>query len=207
MYRDLVLESAERVFARHGYHTSKMQDIAAEAGISLNTLYTTFPGKSEIFEAMHESRGTAFLSRIQNALAELSPARDAMERAVLAFVDFLVQHTDYFRVDLREGRSWAIGDVEASPSFRVAFNRWRELMCRGIEEGVFFDEDPELMATTAFGIMQVQLAVRLAQADEPDVRSIAEQISIQLERALCRPEVLSSHSASNGTPSTMEGLQ
>ena len=37
MYRELILQSAERVFARDGYHAARMQDIAAEAGISLDS--------------------------------------------------------------------------------------------------------------------------------------------------------------------------
>jgi AcrR family transcriptional regulator len=176
MYRDLVLECAERVFAREGFHTAKMQDIAAEAGISLNTLYAVFPGKREIFQAVHESRGRAFFARVEAALAPAPPAREAIARGVRAFVEFLLDHADYFRMDLREGRSWAVGDVEASPAFQAGIRLWTELMRRGIAEGVFYDEDPGLMATTAFGLMQMQLAYLL------------DRITLQLERAFCQPE-------------------
>src|SRR5262249_13217196 len=48
MYHDLIFECAERVFAEKGFDESTMQDVAAEAGISLKTLYATFPGKNEI---------------------------------------------------------------------------------------------------------------------------------------------------------------
>jgi len=186
MYRDLVLECAERVFAREGFHTAKMQAIAAEAGISLNTLYAVFPGKCEVFEEIHESRGREFLARIEAALDPLPPSREAIARGVYAFVDFVVDHEDYFRMDLREGRSWAIGDVEASPAFQAGVRLWTDLMRRGIAEGVFNDEDPELMATTAFGLMQIQLAYLLARDGEPDRGAIAARIALQLERVLCR---------------------
>lgn len=189
MYRDLVLECAERVFAREGFHTAKMQDIAAEAGVSLNTLYAVFPGKREIFEEIHESRGQEFLARIDVALDPPPPAREAITRGVDAFVEFVVDHADYFRMDLREGRSWAVGDVEASPAFQAGIRLWTELMRRGIAEGVFYDEDPGLMATTAFGLMQMQLAYLLARGGDPDRKAIADRIALQLERALCRPEL------------------
>jgi AcrR family transcriptional regulator len=188
MYRDLVLECAERVFAREGFHTAKMQDIAAEAGISLNTLYAVFPGKREIFQEVHESRGRAFFARVEAALAPAPPAREAIARGVRAFVEFLLDHADYFRMDLREGRSWAVGDVEASPAFQAGIRLWTELMRRGIAEGVFYDEDPGLMATTAFGLMQMQLAYLLAHDGEPDRGRIADRITLQLERAFCQPE-------------------
>lgn len=188
MYRALVLDCAERVFALRGYHTARMQEVAAEAGISLNTLYATFSGKREIFESLHEARGADFLAQVSAALAEPVGARESLRLGVHAFVDFLVRHPDYFRVDLREGRSWAIGDVEASPAFQSGIKNWTALMRRGIAEGVFFSEDPEVMAVTAFGVMQVQLAAWLAKPGKPDAARIAERIAVQLERALCLPE-------------------
>ena len=183
MYRDLVLECAERVFARSGYHGARAQDIAAEAGISLQTLYSAFPGKAEIFAELHEFRGREFLLRIETAVGDGLPAVDSLRRAVHAFVDYLVEHADYQQVDLREGRSWAIGDVESSPTFQAGIRLWTNLMRLGIEEGVFVEDDPEVMAATAFGIMQIQLAVLIARERAPDADQIAERIYAQLERA------------------------
>ena len=186
MYRDLVLTCAERVFARSGYRSAKALDIAAEAGISLQTLYATFPGKAEIFAELHEFRGREFLACIEAALAEPLPAVESLRRAVHAFVHYLVEHADYQQIDLREGRSWAIGDVEASPTFRAGIRLWTDLMRRGIEEKSFCDDDSELMATTAFGIMQIQLAVLIAREPRADAQEIAERIHSQLARAFGR---------------------
>jgi AcrR family transcriptional regulator len=190
MYRDVVLQCAERVFAARGYHTAKMQEVAAAAGISLSTLYAAFPSKREVFEALHETRGAEFLAQVDAALAGPGDARASLGRGVHAFVDYLVRHQDYFRVDLREGRSWAIGDVEASPAFQSGIDHWTQLMKRGIAEGIFTDEDPDVMAVTAFGVMQIQLAAWLAKPGAPDVAAIAERISGYLERALCTPAAL-----------------
>ncbi|MEZ4289274.1 MAG: TetR/AcrR family transcriptional regulator [Myxococcota bacterium] len=184
MYRSVVLDAAERVFGQAGYHAAKMQDLAREAGISLNTLYATFPSKREVFEALHETRGLAFLERVSEALEGDGDARARLARGVHAFVDYLSAHPDYFRVDLREGRSWAIGDVEASPTFQAGIESWTRLVREGIARGVFVDEDPHVMAVTAFGVMQIQLAAWLSRPDPPEPRVIAERITRQLERAL-----------------------
>ncbi len=190
MYRELVLGSAERVFAERGYHASKMQEVATEAGISLGTLYSVFPGKGDVFEALHETRGEAFLARIESALHEASPVRVALWHAVRAFVEFLVEHPDYFRVDLREGRSWAVGDVEASPAFQKGIAQWTDLIARGIDEEVFRDDDPLVLATTVFGLMQVQLAALVVKGDERDPGRIARRVASSVERQVCRLEVL-----------------
>ena len=153
----------------------------------MQTLYAAFPGKAEIFAELNEFRGREFLARIEAAVADPLPAVESLRRAVFAFVEYLVEHGDYQQIDLREGRSWAIGDVEASPTFQAGIRLWTDLMSRGIEEGVFFDDDPELMATTAFGIMQIQLAVLITRKPKPTAEEIAAQIHGQLVRAFHRP--------------------
>jgi AcrR family transcriptional regulator len=187
MYRSLVLESAETVFAHSGYHAAKVQDVAAEAGISLQTLYSIFASKREIFEELHEFRGREFLAHIGAALGEPLPARESLRRGVRAFVDYLVEHVEYLHVDLREGRSWAVGDVESSPAFQAGIALWTDLMRRGIEEGAFVDDDPGLMAASAFALMQVQLAVLIERERVVDAERIAQRIDRQLERSFCVP--------------------
>ena len=54
-----------------------MQDIAAEAGISLKTLYASFAGKNEINREIHEVRGGDLVARIT---AELEQGGSPLER-------------------------------------------------------------------------------------------------------------------------------
>jgi len=49
-----ILDAAERVFARAGFHAATMQDVAAEAGMSPGNLYRYFSSKDAIIEGMTE---------------------------------------------------------------------------------------------------------------------------------------------------------
>src|SRR6476660_5434723 len=69
MYTELILEAATVVFAREGYDATKVQQIAKESGISLGTLYDVFPGKVEIWRAIHERHLSALF---QATLAEMA---------------------------------------------------------------------------------------------------------------------------------------
>ena len=84
MYRRLVLEAAERVFAEHGYDEAKIQDIAASAGIALGTLYTVLPGKTEIYAAIQEQRGQEIIASIYRAIEGHAGVVDACMRGVEA---------------------------------------------------------------------------------------------------------------------------
>ena len=44
-----IFEAAVTCFSRQGYHLTKMDDIAAEAGLSKGSLYWYFKGKKELF--------------------------------------------------------------------------------------------------------------------------------------------------------------
>jgi AcrR family transcriptional regulator len=50
--REQLLAAASRVFARSGYHSASMSEIAAEAGFSKGALYWSFASKEELFFAL-----------------------------------------------------------------------------------------------------------------------------------------------------------
>jgi AcrR family transcriptional regulator len=48
--RQQILENARDVFAKHGYHAAKIDDIVAAAGVARGTFYLYFEDKRAIFE-------------------------------------------------------------------------------------------------------------------------------------------------------------
>ena len=50
--RDRILAAAARVFSRHGYAAGTTNRIAAEAGLSVGSLYQYLPDKEAIVEAL-----------------------------------------------------------------------------------------------------------------------------------------------------------
>ncbi len=46
LYRQLILDAAQGVFADNGYDDAKIGEIAEASGVSLLTLYSVFPGKA-----------------------------------------------------------------------------------------------------------------------------------------------------------------
>jgi TetR/AcrR family transcriptional regulator, transcriptional repressor of aconitase len=52
--RDQILSAARRCFLRDGFHTTSMQDLFAEAGLSSGAVYLYFPGKNDVIIAIAE---------------------------------------------------------------------------------------------------------------------------------------------------------
>jgi AcrR family transcriptional regulator len=49
-----MIHAAQRVFTGHGYAGARMTDIAAEAGVAVQTVYFTFHTKAELLQACYE---------------------------------------------------------------------------------------------------------------------------------------------------------
>jgi AcrR family transcriptional regulator len=50
--RDLLLDSAARVFAQRGYHAASVDEIAEQAGFTKGSVYANFPTKERLFLAV-----------------------------------------------------------------------------------------------------------------------------------------------------------
>src|SRR5215469_3584362 len=49
-----VIHAAQKVFTSHGYAGARMTDIAADAGVAVQTVYFTFHTKAELLQACYE---------------------------------------------------------------------------------------------------------------------------------------------------------
>jgi AcrR family transcriptional regulator len=89
--RSLILDAAARVFSVHGYAAGTTNRIAAEAGLSIGSLYQYFPNKDAILVTLvraHVTEGTeAVLAAVEQA--RHLPAEDLTGR-VRAIVDAVV---------------------------------------------------------------------------------------------------------------------
>ncbi len=202
LYRTVVLEAAERVFAERGFAAARMQQIAATAGLSLATLYGVFPGKAELFDAIHELRGGELLAHAATAGSETS-AREAMLAGVAGYVGYLIDHPDFLRMHLHDGAAWAMPE----PSFRSkaqrsawteGIGRMAELLRVGSEADDFIAEDPVLMAKTMIAMHQVQLADWVERGMREPRGDIVARILAQLERSFCRAVTVRSGRAARG---------
>lgn len=62
--RRQILDGALRCFTHKGFHTSSMQDVLAEIGLSAGAVYRYFSGKEEIIQALAEETLTDFARRM-----------------------------------------------------------------------------------------------------------------------------------------------
>lgn len=80
--KQLILDAALQEFAAHGYNATRIDDIAARAGLSKGGFYAHFTNKDEVFEALLKSSLNAPAIEIGALLTGSPDARALSERLV-----------------------------------------------------------------------------------------------------------------------------
>ena len=149
--RRVILDAAVRVFASKGYHTSRVGDIAEEAGVAHGLLYHYFPSKEQVLQTVFRENWGELLdvfARIEASDATPLEQLGAIAKTLLrAWRD----RPDLVRVLVREvARSPQLqGQVdEIGAGFRVI----QRVIERGQAEGSFRDDlDPRLASWIFYG--------------------------------------------------------
>jgi TetR/AcrR family transcriptional regulator, fatty acid metabolism regulator protein len=149
--RRLILDAAVRVFARKGFHTSRVGDIAEEAGVAHGLLYHYFSSKDEVLETIFRENWGLLVERI-NAVEQSGESAHDQLRHVAAIVLRTWRHEpDVVRVLVREiARSPEV--QERISDLVKPIEAIRRIIERGQAGGEFrTDLDPALAAVVFYG--------------------------------------------------------
>ena len=78
--RQEILDAAVRVFARKGFHTCRVGDIAEEAGVAHGLLYHYFASKDEVLETIFREAWGELLQAFRTAEATAEPAPEQLRK-------------------------------------------------------------------------------------------------------------------------------
>jgi TetR/AcrR family fatty acid metabolism transcriptional regulator len=96
--RELILDAAIKVFARNGYHGSRISDIAREAGIAYGLVYHYFKNKEEILRFIFERRWSGFLEALEGIAAEKTSAEDRLVSVAALILNAYRVRPDWVKV-------------------------------------------------------------------------------------------------------------
>lgn len=180
--RRLILDAAVRVFARTGYHTSRVGDIAEEAGVAYGLLYHYFGSKEEVLETIFRDTWTQMLATVRSVQETNVPAREQLRKVAEIVLRTWRRDPDLVRVLVRE--------VTRSPHLMrqvdeigEAYTALQELIEHGQAEGEFrTDIDARLASVVFYGAMEEILTgwVLDRLPDDEDGIDQAEQAVVKL---------------------------
>ena len=202
LYRGAVLDAAERVFGEVGYEATKVNRIAAEAGVSLTTLYSVLPSKWEIYRAVNRRRLNEVMSLAQGMFQRDATSLETLIAATRMQLAFFMRHRDFTKMQLKEVTAWSTIELLRSPEQIEALGAGLDLSAnlfrQGIKDGYLIDDDPEPMARMVIASQQVRLAMWMDRGCKEDPDRVADAALRHLLRSYCKTEHLASALAAAG---------
>jgi AcrR family transcriptional regulator len=183
--RRQILEAAVRVFAHKGFHTSRVGDIAEEAGVAHGLLYHYFKSKHEVLETIFRESWGNLLADIQEIEESGAPAGEQLRQATLRLLGSWQRNPDVVRLIVRE--------IARSPEVqsRIAdlvkvVEAVQRIIAYGQETGEFrSDFNPRLAGVVFYGGVEELLSgLVLGQIpDTPEALEAAEQTLLDIALA------------------------
>ena len=179
---DAILEAAARVFFESGYADASMDEIAHEAGVSKQTVYSHFGAKEALFGAFIRDNCERLLEPISAPEVRAKGPGAALTGIARRYLDLILepQAMALFRTILSEsGRFPELAEAFYRSGPLVAIDNLSEYLADLDGEGVLRVSDPRLAARLFFGMLREDLYFRLllGYGDVPEKKEVERTVS------------------------------
>lgn len=185
--KELIREAAVAVMAREGFYNSTTDKIAAEAGVSVGTIYNYFRSKDEILEYIF----TVELEKRKKYYQELAkqelPVLERLRRLLQMHFSEVKQNPAVGRILVRErhspdrSRLTAVADfIEGIPRFLAG------VLDQAVSSGEIRQCNTQIVALALFGAVEGVVRSAVFEEDTAQQSRILELASEELMDLLCR---------------------
>jgi TetR/AcrR family fatty acid metabolism transcriptional regulator len=184
--RRVILDAAVRVFARQGFHTCRVADIADEAGVAYGLVYHYFNSKETILDTLFLERWDLMLE----AISEVDASDRAPREKLYAIASFIVES---YRHDPDLMKVIIVEVTRAANTFgrthldkiMLAFEGIAQIVRHAQQEGIFRPEVDALFAAQAFYGLIEQVLTAWIFGNLPADASGFEQAKADLVDMIC----------------------
>lgn len=132
--------AARKLFVERGYHATRPQDIAREAGLGHGTFYLHFPDKRACFLAFVEEARTELDAYVQARLPQGAPLEALIATTLNAIYDYAQSHPGVLGAAMTDEAVIDAEGVQATPLLQRWGADWAETVRRGARAGRPSDE-------------------------------------------------------------------
>jgi AcrR family transcriptional regulator len=173
--RAQLLDAAEQIFGRKGFHEATLKEVAELAGFSVGSVYSFFESKDALFGQVYLRRAEQFMPALREVIGDDGPALDVLHRVVTFQVQFFRDHPHFGRLYLFHSGHAFSGDAEPPldpailANFDEAMGLQTSLFERGQRDGVFCGGDPVVLSRLFSGLVAAYQEMDPGiTSDEPD---------------------------------------
>ncbi len=170
---DKILEAAGRLFGERRFHEVRMEDVAAEAGVSKGTLYRYFEDKEEMYLALLRRASRQYADGLRARAEQAAGARAKLVAVVASILDFFGRQPHFLdliqRAEVHSEQGAAFPWQEArTETLRLVQDIFRQ----GQQDGAFEIRRPETAALMLLG----GLRAVVRYGPQPHPQALAEAL-------------------------------
>jgi TetR/AcrR family transcriptional regulator, fatty acid metabolism regulator protein len=157
--RRQILDAAVRVFARQGFHSTRVSDIADEAGVAYGLVYHYFRSKDQVLNELFSERWSLLLAAIEETDGGAT-ARQRLAGVAGFIVDSYRHDPELMKVIIVEVTRAAnsFGRTHL-PEIRKAYDLIAEIVAEGQAQGAFRNDiDPNFASMSFYGAIEQLLS-------------------------------------------------
>jgi AcrR family transcriptional regulator len=153
--RRQIMEAAVRAFARKGYHSCRVGEIAEEAGVAYGLVYHYFGSKEEVLEEIFRDTWTQMLARIREVAGSGEPATEQVRKVTALLLRTWRRDPDLVRVLVREVTRSPEQLKRQIDEIGHAYDALDQIVANGQRSGEFrVDLDSKLAAIVFYGALE-----------------------------------------------------
>ena len=158
--RRQILDAAIRVFARQGFHATRVSDIADEAGVAYGLVYHYFKSKDQVLNELFVERWSLLLTAIEETDRAADAPREKLAAVATFIVDSYVHDPELMKVIIVEVTRAAnsFGRTHLT-EIRRAYQSIAKIVADGQAAGAFRDDvDPMFASMSFYGAIEQLLS-------------------------------------------------
>jgi TetR/AcrR family fatty acid metabolism transcriptional regulator len=188
--RRQIMEAAVRAFARKGYHSCRVGEIAEEAGVAYGLVYHYFGSKEEVLEEIFRHTWTQMLARIREVAGSGEPAVEQVRKVTALLLRTWRRDPDLVRVLVREVTRSPEQLKRQIDEIGHAYQALEEIVVNGQKSGEFRDDlDSKVAAIVWYGALEEVLTGwvmgQLPDGDE-DIEKAEHDVSTLMSDGLLK---------------------
>ena len=156
--REQLLDAAEDLFSRRGFHDTSLREVARLAEFSVGSVYSFFESKDDLYRQVFIRRGDEFLAGLRTVV-EAGDDPVTTLHAMLDFeVSFFRSHASFGRLYLRSANAaLQSADRRGAETSDARYDEAMQLQAavfeRGRRAGTFHDGEPVVLARLFSGLV------------------------------------------------------
>lgn len=176
--RELILEAAINVFSTKGYHNTRMEEIATQAGVGKGTIYEYFSSKLHLFQEMMEESVRFYTKKLINFDSESIPFAEKIFLLLEGHIQFCKEYKELTRIVFWDTE---IFDEELKEWAYIMRKEKESHMCEVVQKGIDAGEiktiDPRIVTYFIAGVLGYLWAPITLEDWDVDATELAREIT------------------------------